>query len=98
MILPVKKFYSLKIDLWVQSYQSRFDGKETKGSPGMLFINTFEIIARPVTRKITQIGLISAEIDTLGRQQYSALTELMRAHDFLIYQKEIRRGKLTQSN
>ena len=64
----------------------------------MLFFNTSEIVRRPLDRKITQIGLNSAEIDTLGRQQYSVLTEFMRAHDFLIYQKEIRRGKLTQSN
>ena len=65
---------------------------KTKESPGMLFFNTFEIISRSLARKITQIGLNFAEIDTLTRKLYFVLTEFLRTYDFPIYQKEISLG------
>ena len=63
----------------------------------MMIFNTFEILSRPLARKITQIGLNSTEIDILPVTilRYDRINESVQSPDL---PKEIKREKLTQSN
>ena len=90
----------MRLTIWplTHSYLRGFDAKKATGNARMQFFNTFGVLPGPLARKITEIGLNSAEIDILTSELYAVLGRIPDNVRFPDLPKNISAEKLATSN